>query len=256
MKVIQILALLVVITGCGLFKNSTEPVPKPEMVYVEGGTFIMGDVYDGKKNPDATPTHQVTLSDFKIGKYEVTYNQYDAFAKRTGRPLPKADSALGRGDRAVVYVSWSDAQAFCEYHGWRLPTEQEWEYAARAGGKKTKFAGTNDADSLDLYARIGEGIIPYSHDVGSRKPNALGLYDMSGNVFEWIGDYYQFYPEKGEDPSWDDMEKRTFRIMRGGSYDVPSNIHATYWRAGMLMDSQSDDVGFRCLDPLETSMNQ
>lgn len=243
--------VLISIAGCSLFKNSSNNIPKPEMVYIEGGTFTMGDIYKGPKNSDATPAHEVTLSDFKIGKYEVTYRQYDAFAERTGRPLPEADSALGRGNRAVVYVSWTDAKAFCEYHGWRLPTEQEWEYAARGGGQKMKFAGTNDSDSLKYYARIGEGLIPYSYKVGTRKPNDAGLYDMSGNVFEWIGDYYQFYPKAGQTPEWDDMEQRTFRIMRGGSHGASSMIHATYWRAGMLKDSEVDDVGFRCVDPLE-----
>ena len=209
----------------------------------------MGDVYSGE-NTDAIPTHTVALPDFKIEKYEVTYRQYDAFARRTGRPLPEADS-LGRSDRAGVHVSWEDARAFCEYHGWRLPTEQEWEYAARGGGKKMQFAGTNDPDSLGNYARTDDNSMHRSFPVGTKKPNSLGLYDMSGNVFEWIGAYYQFYPEEGKPPKWDDLEERWVRIIRGGSFEQSRSISSTYWRVGMLKDATVDDVGFRCVDPLK-----
>lgn len=209
----------------------------------------MGDIYKGR-NSDALPVHSVTLPDFEIGKYEVTYRQYDAFARRTGRTLPPADS-LGRGNRAVVYVDWKNAGAFCRFHGWRLPTEQEWEYAARSGGKKVKFAGTNSIDSLHIYAFIKSNSAPHSFQVGLKKPNAAGLYDMSGNVLEWIGAYYQFYPEEGEKPKWNDMGQPGVRILRGGSFREPANIATTYWRVGMLMDARAHDVGFRCVDPLE-----
>jgi formylglycine-generating enzyme required for sulfatase activity len=220
------------------------------MVVIEGGTFVMGDVYE-QKNPDSTPVHKVTLPDFRIGKYEVTYKEYDAFARRTGRELPEADS-MGRGNRAVAFVDWYDAKAFCEFHGWRLPTEQEWEYAARSGGKETKFAGTNNIDSLDMYARTSHNNhLPYSFPVGSKKPNEAGLYDMSGNLIEWIGGYYQFYPEKGEDPKWAKLEKGGIRILRGGSFKEGRNIASTHWRVGMLTDAKQYDVGFRCVDPME-----
>ncbi|NGP88691.1 formylglycine-generating enzyme family protein [Fodinibius halophilus] len=219
------------------------------MVFIEGGTFMMGDVIDND-DPDATPTHRVKLPDFKIGKYEVTYKQYDAFAGRTERPLPPSDS-LKRGNRAVTYVNWKDAEAFCNYHGWRLPTEQEWEYAARAGGKKIKYAGTNNVDSLSKYARYDNNSAPYSYRVGSKKPNSAGLYDMSGNVFEWIGGYYQFYPDEGEKPKWDSLGVQSIKVMRGGSFREPKYISATYKRVGTLPEAEEYDIGFRCVDPLE-----
>lgn len=243
------LFLLFLLAGCSLFDHASKEMPQPEMVHIEGGTFKMGDIY-GDENPDAVPVHKVTLDDFEIGKYEVTYEEYDAFAQRTDRPLPKADS-LGRGSRAVVYVSWDDARAFCEFHGWRLPTEQEWEYAARSGGQKERFAGTNNIDSLDHYARTDHNSSHRSFPVGTKKPNSAGLYDMSGNVHEWIGAYYQFYPEEGKEPEWDDLEKRTLRILRGGSFKENRSISSTYWRVGMIKDSKVYDVGFRCVDPLE-----
>lgn len=105
-----ILLLFSTMAGCSLLKKSSQEIPKPEMVHIKGGTFTMGDIY-GDDNPDAKPIHQVTLPDFRIGKYEVTYEEYDAFARCTNRPLPKADS-LGRGQRAVVYVSWHDAKEY------------------------------------------------------------------------------------------------------------------------------------------------
>lgn len=115
-----VLGLIFLISGCSLFQSTAKSNLTPEMVRIEGGTFTMGDVY-GDNNPDARPVHNVTLGDFKIGKYEVTYQQYDAFARRTGRKLPEGDS-LQRGNRAVVNVDWQDARAFCNYHGWQQCT--------------------------------------------------------------------------------------------------------------------------------------
>jgi len=240
---------VLLLTGCSLFKSSSDDIPKPQMVTIPGGTFTMGDIYEGEKNTDAIPTHEVTLPNFRIGKYEVTYRQYDHFAEQTGRRLPSSDS-LGRGDRAVVNVSWINARAFCEYYGWQLPTEQQWEYAARSGGQRMQFAGTNNVDSLDLYARTTNSSAPYSYKVGSRKPNQLGLYDMSGNVFEWIGRYYQFYPENNTKPEWDNLQERSIRIVRGGSFGYGGEILSTYWRVGMFKEVESGDVGFRCVDPI------
>lgn len=114
-----------------------------------------------------------------------------------------------------------------------------------------KFAGTNNPDSLDNYARTDDNSMHRSFPVGTKKPNSLGLYDMSGNVFEWIGAYYQFYPEEGNPPKWDNLEERWVRIIRGGSFEQSRSISSTYWRVGMLKDATVDDVGFRCVAPLK-----
>jgi formylglycine-generating enzyme required for sulfatase activity len=243
-----LLATVCFLNGCQIFKHGTNRKLKPEMVFIKGGSYQMGDIYQNE-NPDATPVHTVTLSDFKIGKYEVTYRQYDAFAQKTGRELPHADS-LGRGLRAVAYVSWEEARAFCAFFGWRLPTEEEWEYAARSGGKRQRFAGTNDIDSLEAYARTSENSSPNAFPVGTKRPNDAGLYDMSGNMVEWIGRYYQYYPKEGTQPTWSKMDPDGIRILRGGSYRLNKQISATYWRIGMLADSKENDVGFRCADPI------
>lgn len=252
-RLLQTTGLLIffsILAGCTVFQNTSKEIPTPEMVVIKGGTFIMGDIFD-RDNSDAMPVHEVSLPDFRIGKYEVTYEEYDAFARRTDRPLPKTDS-LGRGDRPAAYVSWSDAQAFCQFHSWRLPTEQEWEYAARSGGKKRKFAETNNIDSLSKYARTEDNSAPFAFEVGTKKPNEAGLYDMGGNVFEWIGAFYQIYPEKDEAPKWEKLNERGVRILRGGSFDEPRQIASTYWRVGILKEAEQSDVGFRCVDPLES----
>ncbi|MEX0719510.1 MAG: SUMF1/EgtB/PvdO family nonheme iron enzyme [Balneolaceae bacterium] len=209
------------------------------MVLVKGNTFIMGDVME-QQNDDALPLHEIELNDFYIGKFEVTYAQYDEFALQTQRPLPD-DNGHGRENRAVARVTWDEALAYCNYFGFRLPTENEWEFAARDGGKNMLFAGTNNADSLKYYS-ISE--TSYSFFVGSKKPNALGIFDMSGNVSEWIGDYYQFY----ENPDgWHDLENSSVRIIRGGSFSGNSEtIQKVFWRVGVLSDSRYYNIGFRC----------
>lgn len=215
-----------------------------EMTKIEGGTFLMGDVME-KKNEDSLPLHEVTLDDFYIGTYEVTYEQYDAFAAATGRLLPEDDDR-GRGDRAVIYVTWEDALAFCNAYGYRLPKEQEWEYAARSGGLGQLYAGTSNPDSLDRYVRRAQNSGPYSYLVGTKQPNDLGLYDMSGNVSEFIGDYYPFYRTHPDSIDYYPLNERMMRVARGGSFNSDDYTLRTYWRVGVLGDLEDHTIGFRC----------
>lgn len=202
---------------------------------------MMGDVIN-RSNADALPIHKVTVQDFYIGKYEITFDQYDEFAKVTDRTLPK-DRGYGRGRRAVVYINWHDAQAFCNYWGWRLPTETEWEFAARSRGKVTRYSGTNDPDSLESYAITSNSNINFSFLVGSRKPNELGLYDMSGNVLEMIDSFYQNYSAPD---SIRNLRKSALRIIRGGSFEEEVATNQTFWRIGTYDLMIHNDVGFRC----------
>lgn len=249
-RILLILLTALGVSSCSVFKN-TSTIPKPEMVFVEGDTFLMGDIIN-RSNSDALPVHRVIIQDFYIGKYEVTFEQYDEFALKTGRELPN-DRSYGRGQRAVVYINWHDAQAYCNYWGWRLPTEGEWEFAARSGGKVTRYSGTNDPDSLESYAITTNSNITFSYLVGSRKPNDLGLYDMSGNVLEMIDSFYQNYSTPD---SIHNLEESSLRIIRGGSFDEEVETNQTFWRVGTDALMIHNDVGFRCAVSSETLNDQ
>lgn len=205
----------------------------------------MGDVFD-HENTDAIPVHDVMLATYEIARYETTYAQYDTFATETGRPLPE-DDGHGRGNRAVVHVSWQDAFDFCDHYGFRLPSEAEWEYAARSGGQHHRIAGSDSLEAADRYARHIDNSVLHAFNVGTKLPNQLGLYDMSGNVFEWIGDYYEFYPEPGIEPVYKELDESGIRIIRGGSFKQGTGILQTFWRSGTLADVKSDAIGFRCV---------
>lgn len=194
-------------------------VPVPEMVFVAGGSFQMGR----NKYSSEQPVHTVRLSSYSIGKYEVTFDEYDAFCTATGRSKPR-DQGWGRGKRPVIMVSWHDAVAYCSWlsdktgRTYRLPTEAEWEYAARGGnsGGNTEFSGSGSIGSVAWYI---DNSGDKTHPVGQKSPNELGLYDMCGNVEEWCSDWYgaDYYANspvsnpKGPSSGGD-------RVLRGGSW--------------------------------------
>lgn len=215
-----------------------------EWVPLDGGVFLMGDSFEFE-NEDALPVHEVEIAPFEMARYETTFEQYDWFAKRTGRELPVPEEPL-RGNRAVGNVSWDNAVAFCETIGGRLPTEQEWEYAAAGGSAKQLFPGTNDPDDVDRFIRYMENSIARSFPVGTKEPNLFGLYDMGGNVAEWVNEYYAYYPEPGQEPEWQDMEVFSMRLARGGSYASSLVLTQTFWRAGTVRRVETGSVGFRC----------
>lgn len=224
---------------------------RPEMVYVNGGSFLFGDFYE-YSNSDAIPVHKVDLGSYYIGKYEVTYAQYDHFAERRGYEYPD-DEGWGRGRRAVAFVSWDEAKAFCEAYGYRLPSEQEWEYAARSRGLDQVISGTADIDSTTYFAFENNNYTYHSLPVGQKMSNKLGLHDMSGNVYEWIGEFYQIYSRR--DDFLPVMERDGVRIIRGGSFREENEALRTYWRTGTLADVKSDDIGFRCAVSAEDFKN-
>lgn len=208
----------------------------------------MGDVFE-EKNTDAIPTHRSVVAPFEMSVHEITYAAYDSFAVATNTS-PPSDDGYGRGTRAVVNITWEAALAFCTHYGFRLPTEAEWEYAARDAGQHYRYAGTDDVEVVDDYVRHIDNSVLHSFQVGSKEPNQLGLYDMSGNVYEWIGDYYEFYPKAGEKPAYKSFENSSMRIIRGGSFKQPAVHSQTYWRSGTLADFPSNAIGFRCAKSL------
>jgi sulfatase modifying factor 1 len=192
-----------------------------EFVFVKGGTFEMGDIF-GDGLIDEKPIHTVTLSDFYMSKYEVTFAQYDAFCDATGVGKPD-DRGWGRSNRPVINVSWNDAVAFCEWLTQkagarvRLPTEAEWEYAARSGGKREKWAGATGQNSLGDFAWYDSNSGNRTQPVGQKRPNGLGLYDMTGNAWEWCSDWYGFY-SSGQQTNPPGPSSGIYRVTRGGSW--------------------------------------
>lgn len=191
----------------------------PAMKKVKGGSFTMGGTEYYEK-----PDHTVTISSFKMGKYEVTVGEFKAFCKASGRDMPAAPSWGWNDQHPMVNINFDEANAYCIWlsestgKNYRLPTEAEWEYAAR-GGKKSKgytFAGSNDLDEVGWSYHTAGG---QTQVRGSKKPNELGLYDMSGNVWEWCSDWYDasYY---GSSPSTNPKgpASGTVHVLRGGSW--------------------------------------
>jgi formylglycine-generating enzyme required for sulfatase activity len=233
---------------------------EPEMIEIKGGAFQMGDV-TGRGDKDAQPVHEVKFQkSFKLGKYEVMFDEYDRFAIVTGKPLPH-DHGWGRGQRPVMNVSWEDARDFADWLSkqtgkrYRLPSEAEWEYAARSGEKNEVWAGTSDEKQLDNYAVFRDSQTNQTEFVGNREPNGLGLYDMSGNVWEWVEDcLHDDYREAPADGSaWLEANGGNCgrRILRGGSWGSPSADLRASSRFAYLAGFHNFYLGFRLAQDID-----
>ena len=198
---------------------------KSQMVVIPAGKFQMGcSKGDRDCASDESPAHNVSIASFKLGKHEVTFEQYDIFAAATGREEP-SDSGWGRGTRPVINVNWEDAQAYVKWFSeqsgqrFRLPTEAEWEYAARAGSKTRYSWGASigrgkancDSDCGDSFGNTSP--------VGSFPVNTFGLFDMHGNVWEWVQDnWHDDYTGAPTDGSVWPGGDPSRRVLRGGSW--------------------------------------
>jgi len=201
-----------------------DPVTGMEFVWVPGGTYEMGcGSWTSECDSDEKPVHSVRLSGFWLGKFEVTQGQWQ-------RVMGGNPAYFKKGDNyPVEQVSWNDVKEFISrLNGmgsakFRLPTEAEWEYAARSGGRPEKYAGGNDVDSVAWY---GSNSGDSTHAVGTKASNALGLYDMSDNVREWVEDVKANYPSGSQDNPVV-TGGGSNRVLRGGSWlDVPGNVLA------------------------------
>lgn len=212
----------------------------PEMVVIPAGTFRMGDI-NGDGDLSEWPVHHVRIMrSFAMGRYEVTFEEYDQFASATGRELPN-DEGWGRGRLPVIYASWDDAVDYAEWLSqqtgkcYRLPTEAEWEYAARAGTETAYWWGNEMkpglANSNDRGTKwSGKQTAP----VGTFKPNSFGLYDTAGNVFEWLQDCwhdnYDGAPENGTARKVEGGGYCNRRVIRGGCwYNTPEFLRSSSW---------------------------
>jgi formylglycine-generating enzyme required for sulfatase activity len=205
----------------------------------------MGDSF-GDGGSDEKPLHQVCVEDFRIGTFEVTREQWQAVMGGTP-PADKESSQL-----PVDKVSWDDAREFIKRLNqksglkWRLPTEAEWEYAARGGGAKQRYAGTDSAEQLGEYAWFDANSDMRLHPVGTRKANGLGLHDMSGNAWEWCSDrydrdYYRQSPRNN--PKGDPFGIN--RILRGGSADAVRGYQRASYREYVAPDVRGPQFGLR-----------
>ncbi len=221
----------------------------PEMVVIAAGHFRMGDI-QGQGNNNEQPVHWVTVENhFAIGRNEVTFAEYDRFAEATGRKKPN-DEGWGRGYRPVINVSWYDATAYTEWlsqetgHQYRLPTEVEWEYAARAGTVTQYWWG----DQIELNLANCNGCRQEwktTAPIGSFAPNPFGLYDMMGNVREWTCSEYEERYRGKEQFCINHQTSSNYRVERGGSWiHSPEDMRVSS-RYKSLPKARSVNVGFR-----------
>lgn len=228
--------------------DSVSQFPEPEMILVEGGSFVMGLMHDATKQGfgKTSRTHPVTLSSFKIGKYEVTQAEWE---------MVMGDSLnfslhQGCAKCPVEEVSWNDVQLFIRKLNattgkhYLLPTEAQWEFAARGGNKSKgyKYAGSDNVDEVVWPCGPFTG---ETQLVGGRRPNELGIYNMSGNVSEWCQDWFDpdYRPDAQTDPKG--SSSGFGHIIRGGTWGVnPSECEITSFKMGFPNDRNAH-VGFR-----------
>jgi len=254
----------------------SQTVREPVMVPVKGGSFIMG-TNSGVR--DEAPPHKVTLCDYFIGKYEISYAEFKNFVDATGyvtdaeqpdsvrmkqglasknvrngswkayangTPVPVSDT-----DKPVGNISWFDAMAYCKWlsgktgKNYSLPTEAEWEFAARGGAfsKGYKYSGSNSIDEVAWYAGNAEY---KAHKCGQLKANELGIYDMSGNIREWCADWYgEYYYKESPEYSPKGPDRGRVRVIRGGAWGTQAQSMSDFYRNNELPYNSSLDIGFR-----------
>jgi len=263
-----------------LDKNAA--LSKIEMISVKGGTFIMGHA-EGPENEQ--PLHNVTLSDFSLSKYEITNQQYADFLNHYGSDKvgkngeyrnmvmiydssdEERDWGLrfidkswyprkGYENHPVVYVTWYGADEYCKWAGGRLPTEAEWAYAARGGNKSKKYdyCGSSDIEDVAWYYENSD---VKTHPVGTKKPNELGIYDMSGNVFEWCQDWFtsNYYGQSSKVNPVNIIQSGT-KVLRGGSYYNPTSSNLPCYRANYKTTHYVSNFGFRLCKGIDLNSNE
>ena len=245
--------------GCVFRDTLTSGDDGPEMVSIPAGEFLMGSA-DSESGPhsDEGPVREVSVAAFALGRYAVTFAQYDRFAQASAQVLPD-DEGWGRGTRPVIKVSWADANAYAHWlseetgAAYRLPSEAEWEYAARAGSTACYWWGDAIRRENEVMANCrgsgsewgGEQTAP----VGSFAANGFGLYDLHGNVWEWTQDcWHENYRDAPLDSRPREAaagENYVVRAVRGGSWSSDPGLVRSAIRFGYPAEIAVYMLGFR-----------
>jgi formylglycine-generating enzyme required for sulfatase activity len=236
------------------------------MVLIPAGYFMMGSP-QGKGSGDEHPAHKVWVSSFYMDQTLVTFDQYDKYCDATGKEKP-SDGFIsysfkirsphwGRGKRPVLNLSWKEAESYCQWAGGRLPTEAEWEKAARGGTDTPYFWGTDAGQATD-YAWYIAGSRYQTWPVGTLKPNPYGLYDIVGNLWEWVSDWYsKDYYAASPDRNPAGPTEGKLKVLRGGSFsngdDCLQTTHRSNWdpekEDGEEIMGHLHEHGCRCVMP-------
>ncbi|GHU60056.1 hypothetical protein FACS189411_17420 [Bacteroidia bacterium] len=243
---------------------------KDNMVEVEGGAFMMGAQKENNKKPNydkeaydsEAPVHEVKLDRFEISRYPVTQAQWKAVMGDNPSYFQsdKLPAGVNSDDLPVENVSWDDVRKFLTKLNnllkldpqkdkiYRLPTEAEWEYAARGGNKskKNKYSGNNDIDEVAWYSGNSD---ERTYEVGTKLPNELGLYDMSGNVWEWCNDWYGSYSKEEQKTNPKGPKSGSDRVLRGGSWFSVAESCRVSFRSNNALVNRYYRIGFRLVLP-------
>jgi formylglycine-generating enzyme len=266
------ITLLLVVTTLSIVSLSAfkTALQMNRMVRVEGGTYKMGSKDSDKTaDNDEQKEHDVTIKTFEISKFEVTVWEWKQYTKANKFKMPLKPEWGWQDNYPINGITWEEAISYCNWlskkeklqpvyskqgpnyvcnfkaNGYRLPTEAEWEFAAKGGikSKGYKFSGGNDPSEVAWHKAISKNS---PHTVGTKLPNELGIYDMSGNVWEWCWDWYNkdYYKiEKGDNPKGPEMGER--RAVRGGSWDSQVNYLRPANRISTPPNKTHEFYGFR-----------
>jgi iron(II)-dependent oxidoreductase len=263
MRLVVLLGLQIVLFGQSFVLPGQNAATGPaagrgadDRVSIPAGSFSMGRsklTADDKTTMrpkvllDDRPAHAVSINGFRMDKYEVTNRKYAAFVKAAGHRTPYhwVDGIYAKGteENPVYNVSWDDSQSYCQWAAGRLPTEAEWEYAARGGKEGMDYPLGDKIDAKQARFNVASG--PAA--VGKFSPNGFGLYDMAGNVSEWTADWFDgAYYSRGENHDPRGPEAGDYKVIRGGAWSDSARRITVFFRNWVRPNQRTPNIGFRC----------